>query len=69
MTEDQITRLTSRLSATFTFGDLVRAAERDPHEPVSAVLEWFRHPRGVRDTGRRRGSAGALSGAKLYSRV
>jgi hypothetical protein len=37
--------------------------------PVSAVLDWFRHPRGVRDTGRRRGSAGALSGAKLYSRV
>ena len=68
MTNDPVTQLAPRLGATFTFGELVRAAERDPDVSVSAVLDWFRAPQGVRDTGRRRGSVTALRGAKVYSR-
>jgi hypothetical protein len=69
MTDDTLTKLTAGLGTSFTFGDLVRAAERDPHVRVTAVVDWFRQPAGIRDTGRRRCSSNALRGAKLYSRA
>jgi hypothetical protein len=64
--QSPVARLVAEMDAEFTFDDVVRAAERDPAGPVSEVVRWFRRPAGVRDTGRRRYSATALRGAKLY---
>ena len=65
--ENPVVKLAARVGPTFTFDDLVRAAERDPAVTVPALVTWLKRPVGVRDTGRRRGSSAAGQGAKLYT--
>ena len=66
ITEDPITKLTSRLGDTFTLDDAVRAAQSDPDVSLPDVLDLFRRPNGPVDTGRRRCAATPLGGQKLY---
>ena len=65
----RLAELARKVEQPFTVGTLVRAAERDG-VAISSVLTWLRQAERdglVDDTGRRRGSATALRGSRLYT--